>query len=387
MRQSVAERASCFSVPTAERAPGRNLPWHCWGEYPPRHEHTTTISGRDAHDLGNMRANGVRCRAGSAIMLQPLVGPELLLAARTFGGPLCSPRYGPNRGRPTAFSTTALNLESNLAKAYSVLYKILMTNADNDLGKAELEFVGSLAAPFFWILRNSSNGRDLVKSGSLFFLDTGKRLFAVTAAHVVQECLNDTRSPLFLQAMIGANGRRAIGIQLGDRIIQGHPTMDIATFHVTREEVAFTTCTPLTGFQREWPPRLAQINCGVTYCGFPGVGRRSFGCIPMACIVTSVHERCISIQIERQNLVRVLGDEDMPENFDFGGMSGGPLLSIVERGSLRGWAPAGVVFQGPNPSGDSAQSIEGLEIIKARPIDFINADGTLDLARWEQTDF
>jgi hypothetical protein len=32
----------------------RNRPW-----YPPRHEHTTTISGRAA-TLGNMRANGVR---------------------------------------------------------------------------------------------------------------------------------------------------------------------------------------------------------------------------------------------------------------------------------------------------------------------------------------
>jgi hypothetical protein len=29
---------------------GRNLPWHCWREYPPRHEHTTTISGWPAND-------------------------------------------------------------------------------------------------------------------------------------------------------------------------------------------------------------------------------------------------------------------------------------------------------------------------------------------------
>jgi hypothetical protein len=29
---------------------GRNLPCHCWGEYPPRHDHTTTISGRATND-------------------------------------------------------------------------------------------------------------------------------------------------------------------------------------------------------------------------------------------------------------------------------------------------------------------------------------------------
>lgn len=263
--------------------------------------------------------------------------------------------------------------------------------SDNDLGKAELEFVGSLASPFFWILRNS-NGEESVRSGSLFFLDTGTSLFAVTAAHVVQECLNDTRSPMFVQVMIGAaGGRTAVPIHLGDRIIDGHPEMDIATLRVTPEEVALARRTPLTGFQRSWPPRLAQLNCGVTFCGFPGVRRRwlaprhiSFDCVPMGCVVTSVNRTCISLQIERQNVVRVIGDEDMPENFDFGGMSGGPLLAMVERGSLRGWAPAGVIFQGPNPSGDPEQSISGLEIIRARPIDFINSDGTLDHARWER---
>ena len=37
------------------------------------------------------------------------------------------------------------------------------------LGKAELEFVSSLTAPFFWILRDSSSGKQMVKSGSVFF--------------------------------------------------------------------------------------------------------------------------------------------------------------------------------------------------------------------------
>ena len=117
-----------------------------------------------------------------------------------------------------------------------------------------------------------------MKSGTLFFLNTGERLFAVTAAHVVQECLDDTRSPMFLQSMIGANGCTAIPIHLGDRFIEGNSTMDIATFRVSPEELAFTKRTPLTGFQRAWPPRLAQINRGVTYCGgFPGAARRWLG--------------------------------------------------------------------------------------------------------------
>ncbi len=274
------------------------------------------------------------------------------------------------------------------------------TSEENDLVRAELRFVASLAAPLFWLLRNAK-GEQSVKSGSLFFLDTGTRLFAVTAAHVVQECLNDTRSQMFVQSMMGSNGRVARPIHLGDRIIDAHPQLDIATFHVTREEAEHTGCTVLTGLQPTWPPRRAELNCGVAYCGYTRAGRQwrapqhvVFGCTPMGGIVTSVHESAISIQIERQNMMRVPGDEDMPkhvdfggENFDFGGMSGGPLLVRVERGSLLGWAPAGVVFEGPNPSGDQTQSIEGLQIIKARPIDFINSDGTLDCARWDNAHF
>jgi hypothetical protein len=92
----------------------------------------------------------------------------------------------------------------------------------------------------------------------------------------------------------------------------------------------------------------------------------------MAGIATSTHETSISIQIEREKMMRVLGDEDMPENFDFGGMSGGPVLAIVQTPTLRSWIPAGVIFQGPNPSGDPAESIQGLELIRARPVHFIN---------------
>ena len=102
----------------------------------------------------------------------------------------------------------------------------------------------------------------------------------------------------------------------------------------------------------------------------------------MAGIATSAHETSISIQIEREKMMRVLGDEDMPENFDFGGMSGGPVLAIVETGTIRSWKPAGVIIQGPNPSGDPAESILGLEIIRARPVHFINPDGTLDIPCW-----
>jgi hypothetical protein len=239
----------------------------------------------------------------------------------------------------------------------------------NNLAKAELEFVGSITAPLFWSLRNS-DGKEQIKNGSVFFLNTGNNLFGVTACHVVQECLRDTTSPMFVQSMVGTAGGPVLPIHLGDRIIDANARLDIATFEITLAEIAFTRRTALTGFEGSWPPRLPPRECAVTFGGFPGLGRRFlarrelvFGLVGMAGVATSVHEACISVQIERSNLVQVLGDKRMPENFDFGGISGCPLLKIVERNALRGWAPAGVVFQGPNPTADPAQSIEGFEVI------------------------
>ncbi len=262
---------------------------------------------------------------------------------------------------------------------------------NRDLMKADLEFIVSLTAPLFWTLRDSS-GNETVKGGSLFFLDTGEGVFAVTAAHVVATCREDSRSPKFVQSMIGSNCGVSLPIHLGDRIIDAHEDIDIATFRVTREEIQYIGRIPLTGCQKTWPPRLADVDGGVTYCGFPGYGRRSlaprlrsFGSVPMTGSAASAHETCVSIQIERDKLIRVLGDEEMPENFDFGGMSGGPVLAIVQTGTLRSWRPAGVIFQGPNPSGDPAESIRGLEIIRARPVHFINSDGTLDIDRWNRS--
>jgi len=92
----------------------------------------------------------------------------------------------------------------------------------NGLGKAELEFVGSLVTPIFWIFRNSRTGQELVKNGSLFLVDAGEGAFAVTAAHVVSECLNDTKSPMFVQCMIGRQDQVAFPIHIGDRIIDAH---------------------------------------------------------------------------------------------------------------------------------------------------------------------
>jgi hypothetical protein len=261
------------------------------------------------------------------------------------------------------------------------------------LAEAELKQAASYTAPLIWTVRDSL-GQSQIKGGSVFFLNTGKETFAVTAAHVVIDFFNDIRSQE-THCAIAADGKRPLRIPLGDRIIDGSPEIDIATFRIYEHELAYLGRTVLQGLVGEWPPRLAEVDGPVSYCGFPRVGRRrlvpnerTFGCVPMGGLVSSSHETCISILLERDQLTQVLGEEPMPENFDFGGMSGGPVVAIIQSATMRAWKPAGVIFQGPNPGNSPDQdSIPGLEIMRARPIHFIKDDGFMDMERWHQSNF
>jgi hypothetical protein len=54
----VPSSAGSICTTTTLAHTGRNLPWHCWREYAPRHEHTTATQAGPPMTLGNMRANG-----------------------------------------------------------------------------------------------------------------------------------------------------------------------------------------------------------------------------------------------------------------------------------------------------------------------------------------
>jgi hypothetical protein len=58
------------------------------------------------------------------------------------------------------------------------------------------------------------------------------------------------------------------------------------------------------------------------------------------------------------------------------------VIATIETPFLRSWIPAGVIIQGPNPTNNPAEAIQGFELIKARPIQYILSDGHLDNDRW-----
>jgi hypothetical protein len=261
------------------------------------------------------------------------------------------------------------------------------------IGKPLLEFAASIVAPLYWAARNA-DGSVVARNGTAFFLRTPEALFGVTAAHVIEgknswreHCEAHGKTSLRLGAKEGSSvsfdwDARCVDINLG---------LDIATFTVSPREIEHINRVPYGGLQTSWPPPAPAINAGVTYAGFPAVGTRQlskmavqFGVLCGTGLVSSINDRDISTLLERDYLEPVLGEGIVPENYNFGGISGGPVIyNTLTEGGLFVNALAGVLISGPNPSSKPEESIPGFELFQARRACFIRGDGFLNHELWE----
>ncbi|MEQ1492404.1 MAG: hypothetical protein ABL932_17815 [Terricaulis sp.] len=253
------------------------------------------------------------------------------------------------------------------------------------LGKVELELAVSYSAPLYWIMRDDAGGLR-ARNGTAFFLNTGDAVFGVTACHVLRELELD-RSKHAVEAV--QMGDTHPLNDLDERIIARDDDIDIATFRVSEAEVRALGKNALTGSQQQWPPGPPQVHRGVYFAGYPvhettftAATEIEFRPAAGAGVADSVSDVAVSTVLSRDRWIDVLGRGFPAEGYDFRGISGGPMLSVIERAGVRSWTLAGVVIRGPNPAGEDGDHIEGFEVISARRADFILPNGELDRARW-----
>ena len=98
-------------------------------------------------------------------------------------------------------------------------------------GQEILKNTAAYVAPIFWMIPESS-GLSVKGNGSLFFLRPGHESFAVTANHVFQAYVAEKTSIPNLTCQIGK-----IVFNPEERLIDASEELDIATFHISPEEV------------------------------------------------------------------------------------------------------------------------------------------------------
>jgi hypothetical protein len=233
-------------------------------------------------------------------------------------------------------------------------------------GQTILRTAGSYVVPICWPESVDGGGVHLT-NGSAFFVRTPRALFGVTAAHVVHQFLLDKAArPQLTCCLLDSDGP----LDFPRDLIAVGTTVDIATFRANDELVARLGKQAITA----WPPGTPNVGKGIFYAGFPGQVRNrtgthefSFGLCPGAGIADDVLDREIVSNLHREDLVDTLGNGLPPEGFEFGGMSGGPVLAVIETG-LISWKLAGVISRG--------STLAGGTLISARAT-CLQDDGTL----------
>jgi hypothetical protein len=258
---------------------------------------------------------------------------------------------------------SAMNLQEsiNLQEATNILR--------SGFGKELVKIATSYVAPFFWE-EITDDGNKKFNNGSIFFLDCGAGTFAVTANHVYQGYLDAKAAGSNVTCQV-SNAKFIPEKRLIDR----DKFLDIATFKVSLEEIMRIGKLPLRGSQSSWPPLPPELGKGVFFAGFPGKERiftkpvnLNFGIYSALCIAETVNEFNISCQFEHEFNIEIDGIGVLPsKNYDAGGISGAPLLTLVEHNKIFSWRLGGVIYEASSE----------FEIIFARRADYILSDGKL----------
>ena len=231
----------------------------------------------------------------------------------------------------------------------------------------EIAVAGSIA-PFLWRERDEQSALK-IRNGTVFFVSPDWP-FMVTADHVYAAYL-DARNKFgdFARCQIGN-----LRFVPEDRLIARNEALDIATFAITSEEIKKTYDGK---FAMSFDPMNPQVGKGVFFAGFPGRERRLLsereiesGIFTASTVADNVSDREISGHFDREYQVDKPGRPPSPEVYEIGGVSGGPLVTMVDSANLCYWRLGGVM----------TAFNTSFEIFYATRADFILPDGTLKSA-------
>jgi hypothetical protein len=218
-------------------------------------------------------------------------------------------------------------------------------------------------APLHW----QKAGSSWPSSGSAFFVDTGTAMFGITAKHVYDAFEEEAN----LDPSLVCWFYNYPFVDLRARLISKGRECDVATFEILPSEI-----TRLDRRAAPWPPSIPPKGKSVVFAGFPGIGKRvsesgtlTFGMFKSMTNVDSLSERDISLVRPPDDQVTDVDGKGLPpHDIDLGGMSGGPVFTVLDGAGIVSWALAGVIYEYG----------VAFEIIKSVRADIIGKDGFIN---------
>lgn len=233
-------------------------------------------------------------------------------------------------------------------------------------GAPSREFLGTCCVPLYWWATKQPDN-PILGNGTVTLIKTPKRVIGLTANHVVAGALEAFEGGDVVMQLADASAH-----ELRTRIIARSANLDLASFSFDGliDRLGWPDKRPLVS----WPPIPPQEGRGIMIGGYPGNGREkigrkgiSFGLFTALTIARTVSDDQISCRFEREYMVESADVPAMPPNYDLGGISGGPVITLVESPSyLVSYRLGGIV---------SEASCE-LEKVFAKRVDFIKDDGS-----------
>lgn len=237
----------------------------------------------------------------------------------------------------------------------------------NEITKVLRETFLTSTAAFYWYPLNDES---FIKQGTIFFVNTGKRLIAITNHHVYDAYIKDISNNQSIICQIGTS--KYSGFKPKERLIDSYKYLDIATFDIVLKDLEELKKQPINGSQSKWPPTPPKRNQGIFSIGFPGQERLvdtkkgviEWGYIYLLGIAETVNEQKISVQLKPEYRDKI---STMPYHYNMQGISGSPLI-VLEMQPVFSYRLGGIIYE----------SNSDLGLIFASPINCINVDGSIN---------
>jgi hypothetical protein len=211
-----------------------------------------------------------------------------------------------------------------------------------------------------------------IRNGSMFFLDLGGRLLAITAAHVYREYLSTKRRNRRVACYV-QNVEFDPELQLrGQR-----DGIDVVTFDFNYDDLTRIGKQALVAGDKSWPPPHPFSGQGAFLAGFPAASRLwidwrsiSFGLYVGSLRINTASDRQITCPFEREYWIDATGRGLTPRGFDLGGLSGGPLLIPMDVDGVWNFELGGIISE--------ARTSVDYETVVSVPAHFIAPDGSIN---------